>query len=280
MKKILMAALAVAMFAACGGGEKNTNPAGDGQIALANPADEEQTAWADDEESGVTFTAKSTWEAAVTAPTRTSNVSWVKLFVNGEEKYSGGAGTINLVIVMEPNLTNSDRRATVTITCGGENIGIDIEQKGVTEQNEPLTMQGLIRSHPWKLVEHYYFYPDSFDDPDTEEDDRYSEDPTLIGSTITFNANGLATSQNAGAGIPYEIDGNVLRLTQTVPGSAEPFVREFVISKYSSAAFEGMATHTGVKDDINISIKIKQPGTTRAEAETYTYYETMSFVKP
>jgi hypothetical protein len=275
MKKILMAALAVAMFAACGSGEDNNG--GDGQITLADPADEEQTAWADEEESGVTFVAKSIWEAAVTAPTRASNVAWVKLFVNGEEKYSGGAGTINLVIVMEPNLTSSDRKATITITCGGENIGIDIEQKGVTEQNEPLTMQGLIRSHPWKLVEHYYFYPDSFDDPDTEEDERYRKDPTLVGGTITFNANGMATSQNAGAGIPYEIDGNVLRLTQTVPGTTEPYVREFVISKYSSTAFEGTATHTGVKDDA-INIKIKQPEVTRAE--TYTYYETMSFIKP
>ncbi|MDR1756470.1 MAG: hypothetical protein LBR65_05875 [Culturomica sp.] len=114
-------------------------------IALSDPEDKEQPAYADEEASkGFTFTAKSAWtatveeitEEATNARAASSGVSWLRLKVNGEEMYSGAAGEIDIAIELDINYTGATRSATITITSGTDDILVTVTQQGTTEQGE------------------------------------------------------------------------------------------------------------------------------------------------
>jgi hypothetical protein len=253
------------------------------QISLSDEGDENQTAYADDEEKGITFTAKSDWEASVTesGTTRASNVTWVKLMVNGEEKYSGGAGTINLVIVIEPNTTGGDRRATITIACGGESLKISVDQKGVTEDNKPLTAQDLLVAHPWKHVISIYRYPKSWDHPNTPEDESVDEDTDDY--FYTFGADGILTAgyidgegAEIGGGdnesVPYTVSGNTLKI-HTTNENEEPFEMVYTITKLTGSELELDGT-------FQVSTQAEYPDGSVGPIEYFSYTETVKFVKP
>jgi hypothetical protein len=106
------------------------------QIELPNKSEQTQQAFADEDTSGgFTFTAKSAWTASVveTSATRASNVSWLRLLSNGKETYSGEAGTFTLAVELDPNYTGETRSATITISCGGTEITINVTQNGKKE---------------------------------------------------------------------------------------------------------------------------------------------------
>ena len=124
-----------ATFTACDKGGDD----GDKQIVLPDKTEGTQQAFADDETTGgFTFTAKAAWTATVTETTasRASNVSWLRLFYGGEEKYSGGAGTFTLVIEIDENYTGATRTATITITSGTDNITVTVTQDDKTGEGE------------------------------------------------------------------------------------------------------------------------------------------------
>ena len=108
-------------------------------IAIPDKADAVQTAYADEETTGkgFTFTAKDDWTASVKATTvKSSSVPWISLLLNGVETYSGSAGTITLVISIEPNFTGKARAATIEIVCGSDKISISVSQEGTTKDGE------------------------------------------------------------------------------------------------------------------------------------------------
>ena len=147
MKKIshllLMLILPAFIMTGCSDDDKND----DKQIELPNQSEKTQTAFADDETTGgFTFTAQSSWTATVkeTAPTgrsvlsgtRASDVSWLRLLLDGSEKYSGDAGKFTLTIELDPNYSGETRSATITIKSGDDSITITVTQDGKTEQGE------------------------------------------------------------------------------------------------------------------------------------------------
>lgn len=145
------------------------NPGDDGQITLPNQSEKTQQAFADEETTGgFSFTAKSAWSASVaesaapaavvaagstglttparsnaltannstplsTAQSRAGGLSWLRLLLNGQETYSGGAGSFTLTIELDPNYTGATRSASITITCGTDKITISVTQEGKTE---------------------------------------------------------------------------------------------------------------------------------------------------
>lgn len=96
-----------------------------------------QNAYADDSEKGITFTAQEAWKTEInynsaTKATDTSN--WITL-----DPPSGEAGTVTVKILLSPNYTGADRKATIRIICGSSSITVTIEQKGQTEEgNTPV----------------------------------------------------------------------------------------------------------------------------------------------
>ena len=131
------------------GCSKDNNGGGDGggQITLPNQSEQTQTAFADEETTGgFTFEAQSAWQAFVeeTAPAGRADLTppgnpdtkWLRLLLNGEETYSGGAGRITLTIELDPNYTGETRSATIVIRCGDSSITIAVTQEGTTEEGE------------------------------------------------------------------------------------------------------------------------------------------------
>ncbi len=140
MKKLLLmfAVAGLATMTSCDPAGGN-GPADDEQITLNNPAEENQTAFADEETSGgVTFTAKSDWTATVTeggsSRASASGVAWLRLMFGGTEKYNGTAGTFTLTVELDENYTGSTRSATITLRSGDTVITITIIQDGKTEE--------------------------------------------------------------------------------------------------------------------------------------------------
>ncbi len=75
-------------------------------------------------------------------------MSWLRLLLNGEETYSGGAGSYTLAIELDPNYTGSDRSATITVTCAGTTITVTVTQNGKTANGEvpeePVAVTGVL----------------------------------------------------------------------------------------------------------------------------------------
>lgn len=185
-KFALVCAMAVtAGFTVTSCKDDEEKPDDNGQITLPNANDGNQTVYADDQEKGVTFTAKSAWMASVAPATRASNVSWLRLLVNGTEKYEGAAGTFELTIETDLNTSGSDRKATITLTSGTDEVEITVTQKGVKEDNTPLTDADLLLAHAWKHV--------SFTTA------VEGEEPEVLSGvyTLTFNADGSVAAVGA-----------------------------------------------------------------------------------
>jgi hypothetical protein len=133
-----LAAMAAAVMFACTPVE---NPAGDKEIELTG-GQKEQTVYADDTEgaSAITFTAGADWTADVadkaSSPSRANGTSWLKLLLDGEEKYSGGAGVFTLAIGIVPNDTGTARTAIITITCGETTITVTVTQEAKTKEGD------------------------------------------------------------------------------------------------------------------------------------------------
>ncbi len=130
MKKIsyflLMFLLHAILIVSCSDDDKEEER----QIEIPDQSEQTQNAFADEKTSGsFTFTAKSGWMATVTEETRLSVIPWLRLLHNGEEKYSGDAGTFTLTIELDLNYSGESRSATIIINCGGDTITIIVIQE-------------------------------------------------------------------------------------------------------------------------------------------------------
>lgn len=93
-----------------------------------------QTAFADDVEKGITFTATEAWRTNVDYTQTKADASteqWVTL-----NPPSGDAGEVTIKVALKTNTTGKDRTATVHIISGSTTITVTILQKGLTEEGK------------------------------------------------------------------------------------------------------------------------------------------------
>lgn len=113
---------------------------GDGgkDIQLAPGTPKDYTIFADETSAapseGISFTTTGPWRATV-AETR-ADVSGGSSWVTVSPDHGDAADDYTITITLGVNTTGKDRRATVTIECGGTKITITVEQKGTTEEGE------------------------------------------------------------------------------------------------------------------------------------------------
>ena len=90
-----------------------------------------------------------------------------------------------MAIEVDMNLTGKDRSATITVTSGTDEISVTVTQKGVKEDNTPLTAKDLLVALPWKHVSTTMTALDGPDEGETE---------VLDGAyTLTFKNDGTIT---------------------------------------------------------------------------------------
>lgn len=93
-----------------------------------------QTAYADDVERTIRFTAVEDWHTEI-------NYNAVKAFAVTDpwivlDPPSGTAGAVTLKVTLSTNYTGSNRQATIRIICGHTVIVVTIEQKGTDESGK------------------------------------------------------------------------------------------------------------------------------------------------
>lgn len=187
-KVYLVAVALMCLLAACGDDDEKET-----QITISSSQQLNQTAFADDEDTGAgfTFTAKTTWSTNISETTSSlkstssNSTSWVKLYNDGQETYSGKAGTFNLTIVLNPNYTGDKRTAKIDIICGNDKITITVTQEAKTED-------GKVPEDPDPQPEPDAGYIRDYDIDDLFQD--FSGDASHTG-TFTFTATGDWTSQ-------------------------------------------------------------------------------------
>lgn len=86
-----------------------------------------QTAFADDVEKGITFTATEAWRTNVDYTQTKADATteqWVTL-----DPPSGDAGEVTIKVALKTNTTGKDRTATVHIISGSTTITVTISKK-------------------------------------------------------------------------------------------------------------------------------------------------------
>ena len=114
-----------------------TNPGSGGGQTPSQPA-QPQT-------KTVTFTAAEPWHATIG---ETKAVDWITVV-----PMSGDAGTVTMTVTVQPNTTYEERKATVTILCGGQQATIQIVQAGLPIPVESVTLAWTLSLTASKLCE-------------------------------------------------------------------------------------------------------------------------------
>ena len=104
-----------------------TNPGSGGGQTPAQPSQPAQP-----QTKTVTFTAAEPWHATIG---ETKAVDWITVV-----PMSGDAGTVTMTVTVQPNTTYEERKATVTILCGGQQATIQIVQAGLPIPVESVTL--------------------------------------------------------------------------------------------------------------------------------------------
>ncbi len=173
-----------------------------------------QTAFADEETTGkLTFTAHAAWSIERNEVTR-AVPSWMKLFKNGVETYSGAAGEVELDIVVEPNYTGEEREAEIVISSGNDEVTVSVTQAATTEDGEvPADPEilALLTAHTWYNTAAYEVY-----------DDGEDNEMTMLNAAITFNEDGTITIEGDDGDIfedyfglepTFTVEGDVVTIT-------------------------------------------------------------------
>ena len=197
---------------------------GDGtgkDIQLAPGTPKDYTIFADETSGtpseGISFTTTGPWRATV-VQTRADafdsgevTPSWVTV----SPDHGDAAGDYTISISLGVNTSGQDRKATITIECGGTKITITVEQKGTTEDgkvpddgDEPVVPTGA------QLVSEVYHY---FNNSPGEEDSRieltYDERNRLIRWKKTTNeVVSPGTVEAVTQTYEYEYDDGVVRI--------------------------------------------------------------------
>ena len=220
MKKIhaLFLLMGVVALTAC----SDDNGDGTGKdIQLAPGTPKDYTIFADETSGtpseGISFTTTGPWRATV-VQTRADafdsgevTPSWVTV----SPDHGDAAGDYTISISLGVNTSGQDRKATITIECGGTKITITVEQKGTTEDgkvpddgDEPVVPTGA------QLVSEVYHY---FNNSPGEEDSRieltYDERNRLIRWKKTTNeVVSPGTVEAVTQTYEYEYDDGVVRI--------------------------------------------------------------------
>ena len=80
----------------------------------------------------VTFKAAEPWHATIA---ETKAVDWITV-----EPLSGGAGAVTMTVTVQPNTTYAERKAMVTIICGGQETTFTVVQAGLPIPVESITL--------------------------------------------------------------------------------------------------------------------------------------------
>ena len=134
MRIVVAVAICLAGMVTFSGCKKEAN-----NLYLHNKQDANQTAFADEvKTSGFTFTSKNNWMITVkaTGNQKNNDVSWLKLFYNEIETYSGNGGTFMMDVLLEINYSGEIRMATIEIVSGNDMITITVTQSGKNKDGE------------------------------------------------------------------------------------------------------------------------------------------------
>lgn len=165
MRKILLQLmlLPLLMFSACSDDDK-----GDSTIIIAKDQ-QNQTAFADDTDKTIRFTATQDWRTEVDySGTKATDAAekWVTL-----DPPSGEAGEVTVKVTLSTNYTGKDRRAVIRIVCGSTTITITIEQKGLDEEgnipDEPIVTPDRKITRMYQYEDGKKFYADFTYDEDS-----------------------------------------------------------------------------------------------------------------
>jgi tetratricopeptide (TPR) repeat protein len=115
--------LSATMLIACDDKDKEEESAR--SIVVNNPNALSQSIYANDTqgENGVTFTTNGAWTSTI-AVRNTSAADWISI----KPDHGNSAGEYTIYIELEPNETEADRTATITIICNGQEEFIIITQ--------------------------------------------------------------------------------------------------------------------------------------------------------
>lgn len=114
------------LLCSCGDDEGN-----DATIKVPDEKELNQKLAANQTQSSVHLVAQGDWSSSIDVSTRAEN-SWVSLSPD-----HGTAGTYDIVIKLEPNVTGKERKAVITIVCGDYRITIIIIQTPVNDPDLP-----------------------------------------------------------------------------------------------------------------------------------------------
>lgn len=135
MRKISTILFLTFLLTSCDKNDDGPPPA----ISVANQTELEQTVYADHTtgKSGVTFTTAGAWTSSIheTPSARSGKASapeWISIDPASGDK----AGSYTINISLEKNLSGAKRSATITISCGQEQITISIMQEATTEDGK------------------------------------------------------------------------------------------------------------------------------------------------
>ncbi len=127
-----------------------------------------QTVFADETtgKSGVKFVTTGAWRSSITvetlksAQTRAEAPTWISI----SPDHGNAAGEYTISIAVEPNLTGSDRTATIHIECDGTEITISVTQKATKEDGKTILKNvdfEVLRCNPrWTPQGEPYFVAD------------------------------------------------------------------------------------------------------------------------
>ena len=121
------------MFSGCDDKEKQPDIKVENQASLTQSAYADQTGGA----SGVTIITAGAWSSTITEGSVKSTKSGAATWLSISPSSGAAAGTYTITISLEPNLTGSERAATITIRCGDTEINIVVTQRTTKEDGEP-----------------------------------------------------------------------------------------------------------------------------------------------
>ena len=269
----------VAMFSGCD--NKGDDPINDDAITVSDNSSLTQEVFADNisGKSLTSFTTTGAWTSSIStvAPksaksaqlraSSTDENQWLSITPDHGDK----AGTYNIEIILEPNITGEDRTSEITITCKGENIKITVTQKGVKADGKPLSIKDLLCAHAWRHQITITQYPKSWDNPETPEDESIREDKSTY--IVTFKTDGTATQ--GGGSIPYTLSGNTLTLNiKGEDGNIYPMVYQIIGITDNHLDLKG--TMQGESQEC---VALPGGGQECFPPTTYTYTQTMTFIK-
>ena len=110
------------LFAIAGCGDDEHQPS---NITVENKDALNQTVYADETPTTVSFVTKGAWTSSISEGTSKSTVSWI--FITPDS--GNEAGEYAITIALTPNATSTDRSATITISCDGTTITVKVTQK-------------------------------------------------------------------------------------------------------------------------------------------------------